>query len=574
MDEARFIQVILPLKLEWEPYYRLPEGIEVQLGDRVRVIFANSFYVATVSALDVTPAIGPQKIQPVEAVEAGLPAVSEPEIRFWRILAQYYLCTVGEVYKAAYPLEKNHASRLKPLQPQEPKGSVRLSGEQEKAADAIRKAAKPVLLQGAPGTGKTEICLQLALEALGKGKSVLYLVPDIFLSSQLEERIREVCPSVLVYHSGLTPGRRKQVALTLRSGEPCLVLGTRSALFLPHRNLGLVIVDQEHSPAYKQDAPAPRYHARESAIMLASVHDAQVVLCSATPSLESIYNAQCGRFTEVNLKEYFHEAEPTRMEIIDTVAETRKKGMASHLSLKLLGHMKDTLESGKQVLLLGPRRPFADGSKLLDQVMEAFPAARIASLEGEAEPGDFDILLGGTGTTQFWKGRRLGLVALVSADGILSRQDFRADERALQMLEELKGRCPLFVIQTREPAHPVFTELARGGDATARLLEERRITGLPPFSRLVKVLVKDKNEKRVNYLSRELAGELQAAVCTPQGPQPAYTPIPGEFLLEIRLLLPRDKSLLDRKHALLQTVSAFEQKRKYTGHIILDVDPA
>ena len=576
MTETRFIQVILPLKLEWEPYYRLEEGMEVCPGSRVQVLFAGSFYVACVSAVEVSPTIGPEKIMPVQAVLEDIPAVSEPEIRFWRILAHYYLCTVGEVYKAAYPREKNHGSRLKLPAMEVPEDNLSFGPEQEKAADAVRKGldgGKPVLLHGGPASGKTDICLKMALETLRTGRSVLYLVPDISLLSSMEEAVGKVFPSLLVYHSGLTPGKRKRVAQVLRTGKPCVVLGTRSALFLPHHALGLVIVDQEHSPAYKQDAPAPRYHARESAIMLAGVHGAQVILSSATPSLESIYNAQCGRFIQVNLNEGFHSAEGTRTEIINTVAESRKKGMSGHFSFKLIAGMRECLDGGKQVLLLGPRRPFADGKKLLDEVMELFPSARIGTLEEETEPEGFDILLGSTLLTGAYQSRNLGLVALLAADGMLSRQDFRADERALQVLEQLKGRCPLFVIQTREPHHPVFSLLALGGDPTARLLEERRITGLPPYTRLLKVFLKDTNEKRVFYLAQELAGVLCTAVCPPQGPLPAFSPVPGEFVQEIRLLLPRDKALAARKQALLKTVWAFEQQRKYTGHIGIDVDP-
>ena len=253
MEGTRYIQVILPLRLEWEPFYVLPEGMEVSVGDRVRVIFAHAFYVACVSRVDVTPEVDTSRIQPVEAIESALPSVSEPEIRFWRSLASYYLCTVGEVYKAAYPAMKNHQSRLKAPGAGEPLGDVTLSPLQEKACSAIRSgfvAGKPVLLHGVTGSGKTEVYLKLALETLRAGKSVLYLVPEIALSRQLEERIAAVVPGVLVYHSGETLGRRKLVAREIRSGAPVLVLGTRSALLLPHQNLGLIIVDEEIGRAH------------------------------------------------------------------------------------------------------------------------------------------------------------------------------------------------------------------------------------------------------------------------------------------------------------------------------------
>ena len=568
-----YIQVVLPLKLEWEPYYKVPEGQEVRIGDRVRVIFANAFYVAAVSAVDVVPTLDPARIVPIEALEKDLPAITPQEIAFWRVVADYYLCAVGEVYKAAYPQMKHHKSRLALPSRTEPEADRTLTQDQEKEAEAIRtgfKAGKTVLLKG--GSAKSDVYLKLALETLRAGRSVLYLLPEIAFSSQLVGAVQEVVPSALLYHGGITAGKRKLVAEVLRKGEPNLVLGTRSALFLPHGNLGLIIVDDEHDPSYKQDAPAPRYHARESAIMLAQIHGASVLLGSATPSLESVYNAECGRFVRVDLKENCRKFQ-SQLDIINTSAEYRKKGMAGSFSLKLLEQIQQTLKEGEQVLLVGPRRIYAGGKRMEEEVLEFCPQARIARLDGTLEDqaetvrafaeGEFDILLGNNMTTRGFESEKLGLVALIAADGILSRQDFRADERSLQVLEQFRGRCRRLVIQTREPNHPVFTCLKEGGDAAERMLEERRVAGYPPITRLVKLLVKDSNEKRLQYMSRELSKELA----------PLGVPVEGSPY-EIRILLPRDKALTSRKKAIGQTVDAFEKKNKYLHHIIIDVDPA
>ena len=568
-----YIQVILPLKLEWEPYYKVPEGQEVRTGDRVRVIFANAFYVAAVSAVDVVPTLDPSRIVAIEAVEKDLPAITPQEIAFWRTVAHYYLCEVGEVYKAAYPQMKHHKSRLSLPERQELGADVTLTPAQEIAADAIRTgfaAGKTVLLKG--GSNPSALYLKLAQESLRAGKSVLYLLPEIAISSQLIASVEKAVPGALLYHSGLTAGKRKLVAEVLRKGEPNLVLGTRSALFLPHHNLGLVIVDEEHDFSYKQEAPAPRYHARESAIMLAQIHGSSVLLGSATPSLESIYNADCGRFTRVDLKENVTGIQ-SQLDIIDTGAEFRKKGMAGSFSLKLLEQIQQTLQEGKQVLLVGPRRIYAGGKRMEEEVLEFCPQARIARLDGTPEDqaetlcafaeGEFDILLGNTMTTRGFESEKLGLVAIIAADGILSRQDFRADERSLQVLEQFRGRCHRLVIQTREPNHPVFSCLKEGGDAAQRMLEERRVAGYPPITRLVKLFVRDTNEKRLQYMSSELCKELA----------PLGVPVEGSPY-EIRILLPRDKALTSRKKAIGQTVDAFEKARKYTGHIVIDVDPA
>ena len=581
MTRTSFIQVILPLRLEWEPYYRVPQEVNVQVGDRVRVIFANAFYVGTVSEINVIPSLDPDRILPIEAIEGDLPVVSPEEIRFWRELASYYLCTVGEVYKAAYPRMAHHKSRLALPVTEEPHGAPAVDETCLKAVKAGFQDGKPVLVCG---PSRTDLYLNIALDTWKEGKSILLLVPEVALSSQLEEQIRKVFPSLLVYNSHLTPGKRKAVAEKARSGEPYVLLGTRSALLLPHRNLGLVVVDEEHDPSFKQDSPAPRYHARESGIMLALAHGAKILLGSGTPSLESVYNAQCGRFVRVDLKDNSSLGKSTEVEIINIAAEVRKNGMTGSFSLKLLAHMQEALAAGEQIMLLGPRRNHFDGKKLEAEVLDIFPEIRLGSLnEGTAQEqletlrgfaaGEFDILVGNNLSTKGIESRKLGLVAIVAADGILSRQDFRADERAVQVLRQQKGHCARFVIQTREPHHPVFQAILEGKDPTDRILEERRLFGYPPFSRLIKVQVRDKYEKRLGLLTHDLVKEL-GSISPVTGPYaPSWWPIPDEKVQEMLLLLPRDKELGLRKQAISRCISAFEQARKYPGHIIIDVDP-
>ena len=698
MPVPAYIQVILPLRLEWEPYYSLPEGVKVEVGDRVRVLFARKEYVGAVSAIGVTPRTDENRILPILAVEEGLPRVLPDEIQFWRAVSDYYLCSMGEVYKAAYPALKTGQeevearnkerleTRLERLKDKAEKARredtrerykaeietveallrgeapvsvpapVTLSPAQEIAARTARKAladGKTVLLHGVTGSGKTEIYLKLAQETLDQGRSVLFLVPEIALSRQLEDRIATVFPDVLVFHSGVSAARRSQVASCVRKPGQYLVLGTRSALFLPHHHLGLIIVDEEHDTSYKQDAPAPRYNARESAIMLGVIQKAQVVLGSATPSLESLYNAETGRFVKVDLKERFHSGDEAEIRIIDTVAERRKRGMTGSFSRKLIQEITDTLDGGGQVLVLRARRSYAPSvqctecgkipkcphchvpmslhrgpdrlvchycghtepytgicpschgelqplgagtQKVEEELTNLFPERRIARLDGDTPDteeaaiirrfaaGDIDILVGTQIITKGFDFDGLSLVAVLQADSLVGQQDFRADERAFQLLEQFRGRSGRrgrpgrIVIQTREPEHPVYARLQGSDDAD--LLAERKLFGYPPYTRLIHITLKDSNEKRLDYLSKELRNALLAAFTEADTPPavigpyaPAVDRIAGESIRQLRVMLARNKALTALKRTLAQAVSTFGKERKYAAHLVVDVDP-
>ena len=698
MPVPAYIQVILPLRLEWEPYYSLPEGVKVEVGDRVRVLFARKEYVGAVSAVGVTPRTDENRILPILAVEEGLPRVLPDEIQFWRAVSDYYLCSMGEVYKAAYPALKTGQeevearnkerleTRLERLKDKAEKARredtrerykaeietveallrgeapvsvpapVTLSPAQEIAARTARKAladGKTVLLHGVTGSGKTEIYLKLAQETLDQGRSVLFLVPEIALSRQLEDRIATVFPDVLVFHSGVSAARRSQVASCVRKPGQYLVLGTRSALFLPHHHLGLIIVDEEHDTSYKQDAPAPRYNARESAIMLGVIQKAQVVLGSATPSLESLYNAETGRFVKVDLKERFHSGDEAEIRIIDTVAERRKRGMTGSFSRKLIQEITDTLDGGGQVLVLRARRSYAPSvqctecgkipkcphchvpmslhrgpdrlvchycghsepytgicpschgelqplgagtQKVEEELTNLFPERRIARLDGDTpdteeaaiirrfSAGDIDILVGTQIITKGFDFDGLSLVAVLQADSLVGQQDFRADERAFQLLEQFRGRSGRrgrpgrIVIQTREPEHPVYARLQGSDDAD--LLAERKLFGYPPYTRLIHITLKDSNEKRLDYLSKELRNALLAAFAEADTPPavigpyaPAVDRIAGESIRQLRVMLARNKALTALKRTLAQAVFSFGKERKYAAHLAVDVDP-
>ena len=817
---------------------------QVRVGERVRVNFAGKEYVGVVSVENAgkqAEAIGiVDKVKPIVGMAEGLEPVTQEEIALWRQIAEYYLCTVGEVYKAAYPAqkvekevvqarhealkeereEKNRAKiedKIKRLEERVEKkaemaakarkaesrerylaekerleeeigllvrrvssmvgelcrttssvtrgggsvtgdgrsvtgdgGSVTdqrfsmayqpedeavvlqsstietsvktekeivLSAAQEEAYSKIKEIfvkGKPALLHGVTGSGKTEIYLKLAQETLERGNNVLYLVPEIALSRQLEDRISETFPELLVFHSGETMVRKRDVAAALRhcasakdineyvdvsqntnvkkdsASEDTLtikassseaikktnhhgyaVLGTRSAIFLPHRDLGLVIVDEEHDTSYKQDSPAPRYNGRETAIMMARIFGANVILGSATPSLESLYNCSVGRYGLVTLNKRFYDAADSDIEIIDTIAERRKNGMIGSFSRKLIGHIGKCLGEHRQVLILRERRAYspivqcqecgeipkcrccnvslslhrrADGSerlvchycgrvyeytgkcpkcggnlkplgsgtqKIEEETANIFPNARIARLDSDTAQsrkyetdtirkfsnGEIDILIGTRMVAKGFDFSGLSLVAVLQADSILGQEDYRADERGLQLLEQFRGRCGrrgekgLFVIQTSQPEHPVYQSMEGqldGNGTMARFLGERKMFGYPPYSRVIGVIVKDYNQARVDLLSRELAEAIRGALGvrlsfapgvqnSPDviGPySPAIDKISNQNIRQIRVLLPKDRSLVRNKETLAAAVERFEKEKKYSGHIALDVDPA
>ena len=785
MAMLTYISVILPLKLEWEPCYALPESTQtsqerihgVHVGDRVKVMFAGRAYTGVVSAIGIEPQTELSKIKEIVSVERDLERIREEEIALWRKVAEYYMCSVGEVYKAAYPqrkidleaaraaalhkAEERHERMLNAMREkiaklkakleekenalasakhgtkkkeqiegmverltkqvsiaQEALDSAEATGQasagqagsagqsgtagslaqsepditltpaQEKAylqATESLKANKPVMLHGVTGSGKTEIYIRLAADALRQGKNVLYLVPEIALSKQLTDRISEhFGERLLTYHSGETEARRRAIAERIRteckstqitegkaghnSGnkDGYIVLGTRSSLFLPHNNLGLIIVDEEHDSSYKQDSPAPRYNGRDTALMLSVIHNCGIILGSATPSLEEMYNCECGRHTLVTLSERYHGDTETEIEIIDTKAERKKRGMEGSFSRKLIEHIRKTLSEGGQVMILRSRRAWASAmqceecgeihkcphcnvslslhksgdtgfyachhcghreeyretcrkcngalkplgsgtQKIEEEAATLFPSARIARLDSdtaqnrnyetkvikEFAEGDIDILVGTQILTKGFDFSNLRLTAVIAADTMLGIQDFRADEKAMQLLEQFKGRCGrrgskgLFIIQTSQPEHPIYQRIAEGETKTFNesLLVERKMFGFPPYSRIVEITIRDKSQKRADLMVSRLAATLKQVFKAPAGQGLlAASPITGpyspvvdkvneEYIRCIRVSMRKDRTLASNKAVLNETVSKFEKDQKYSGYITLNVDP-
>lgn len=376
-----YADVILPLPLNDTYTYAIPSDMEgsVQRGCRVVVQFgAKKVYTAIVTKVhDQRPTF--DTIKEIQEALESYPIVNENQLTFWNWISSYYMCPIGDVYKAALPgglkpkdqnalKEKNKNRRLK-LDYEEWKAEEddvlqHLSPAQSKAFEEINLSFEKyntTLLHGVTSSGKTEIYIQLIKKYLRECKQVLYLLPEIALTTQITERLERVFgDSMCVYHSKYTDAQRVAVYQKQLSGDPYqLVLGVRSSVFLPFQELGLVIVDEEHEQSYKQQEPAPRYHARDAALVLARQFGAKTLLGTATPSFESYHAAHKERFGYVQLTERYKGLQLPDIHIVDIKELRRKKIMQGAFSPELIDEMRGALSRNEQIILFQNRRGFS-----------------------------------------------------------------------------------------------------------------------------------------------------------------------------------------------------------------------
>ncbi|MBE6246446.1 MAG: primosomal protein N' [Bacteroidales bacterium] len=698
----RYASVILPVKFSGEVSYIVPNIFEVERGSRVKVELANRIYPGVVKEIlssEEVPTHTPDgkeiQYKPLLSVEP-LPKILPTEIELWEQVAQYYLCSVGEVFKAAYPALTVKQESVKPRKTVEmflsaieneqvvQNYDVILSISQQKALHQIKENLhKPVLLRGVTGSGKTEIYITLALEQLRRGKSVLYMVPEIAISKQLQSRLKRVFGErLLTFHSKQTAAEKARIHRILQYNAASLqidlhgeaphtpnsavvILGTRSSLFLPLSNLGLVIVDEEHDSSYKQTEPAPRYQAKDTAIMLSRIHKAGILLGSATPSFESEYNCLLGRFALVELTEKYYGATPPQVEIVDTIYARKTRQMVGNFSQKLINEMRRTMEQGNQVLVFRNRRSYspivecqecgeipkcphcnvhlsyhkynntlrchycdftgsftgvcrscgtssfiykgAGTEKLEEELANIFPNATIARYDADiaqskkAEEqvikdfaeGKINILVGTQMISKGFDFEKLSLVAVIGADTILGIQDFRADEKALQLMNQLMGRTGRrlqqgkLIIQTSQKEHPVLQSLLNVNTSnsfnpdnsslpsiTAQLLGERQQFQFAPYVRMVKIMVKHKDAAKLQELCSQILEKLQGSKDLEYreltGPfTPVIDKIRGEFIKCFFLKFARNSHLARNKQILQECIGEI----KGYNSIIVDVDP-
>ena len=537
----------------------------------------------------------------------------------------------------------------------------KLNEFQEKALTEIKDAflQKDVtLLHGITSSGKTEVYTKLIQEILDKGQQVLFLLPEIALTTQIITRLQAYFgKQISVFHSKYSMNERVEVWNNVleNKSKAQIILGARSSLFLPFSNLGLIVVDEEHETSYKQFEPNPRYNARDAAIVLAKMHLAKILLGSATPSLESYFNAQQNKYGFVELNRRFGNVQLPKIELIDIKEKHRKKEMKGHFSDKLLVLIQEALDEKEQIILFQNRRGFspivecktcgvspqcpncdisltyhkyknelrchycnyqrampnncsACGSNTLDtkgfgteqielELKELFPDYSIGRMDldttrgkfgyqkiiGAFEAREIDILVG---TQMLSKGLdfdNVSLVGILNADTMLNFPDFRAHERAYQLMVQVSGRAGRskkqgnVAIQTYNPYHQILQQVSTT-DYQAMFkeqLQERWQFKYPPYYRLIKITLKHRDYTKVdsgiNWLFKALYNSFGEHVLGPTAPVVAR--IRNQYIKNVVIKIPPKQSLANTKNQIQKIKNTFEAVKEFRPiRFIIDVD--
>lgn len=815
-QSQRYAEVIVPLAVEGVFTYSIPEELinKVKKGVRVEVQFGSKrHYAAIVSTIKDTTNVDKSKVKAILNVLDDRPILAEDHLRFWKWIAQYYCCTIGEVMQGALPaafrlksetritsgrdiedelhylddeeyligeavlindfitltdvkdilnkqsvmpiierlyaraiieLKESLTNRYKPkkescvrflppydsggtfdkafnmlenaprqtdtflgiiqlsrqydvvtvknlrkrteatyqaLRALEDKGFIErydrkvsriavkaenneklqpadLSEEQESALNSVRQGwgdGKVSLLHGVTGSGKTEIYTHLIADAIKKGNQVLYLLPEIALTTQITERLIQLFQDeIVIYHSRLNDQERLEVWRKIFANEKQVILSVRSGILLPFTNLETIIVDEEHDNSFKQINPAPRYNARDAAIYASfNFYNANIVLGSATPSIESYYNAQKGRYNYISLDKRYGG---TEMPVIEMRKKTGRRA-ESIFNDDLITYLKEDLADGFQAIIFKNRRGYAPQiycsacewhlqcrycdvsltyhqlrhkamchycgysvkpptecpacksrvlqekgigtEKVQEELQLLLPEASIKRLDYDStrkknamldlvssfEKGEIDILVGTQMVTKGLDFKNIRTVGVLEADKLFTFPDFRARERAFQLLHQVSGRAgrgdydARVIVQASNLDHDIFDWLQKH-DFKALYkneISERREFAYPPFIRLINIHLEHKKEERVkraaSMLTQKLREELGKVVL---GPSISTIPrLKNRFRYDIFLKLKNNTTYLVKvKDHLLKRVSDL---KKFQGmsqlRINIDVDP-
>ena len=515
-----------------------------------------------------------------------------------------------------------------------------------------------VLLHGVTSSGKTELYIHLIKRAIDRHEQVLYLMPEIALTVQMQQRLQRVFGNRLgIYHSKYSDAERVEIWKKQLSDAPYdVILGARSAVFLPFQKLGLVIIDEEHETSFKQQDPAPRYHARSAAIVLASMYGAKTLLGTATPSAESYHNVITGKYALATLNTRYKDIALPEIRVVDTKDLQRRKMMHGPFSPQLLAAVRAALDNGEQAILFQNRRGFAPmveckqcgwvpkcqncdvsltlhkntsqlschycgftyrvpeqcpncesrelmtrgfgTEKVEDQILELFPDARVARMDldttrtrsayeriiGDFSAGRTNILIGTQMVTKGLDFDRVSVVGILNADSMLNYPDFRAYEHAFTMMSQVSGRAGrkgkqgLVLLQTKNKDLDVVRQVVTNDFQSffRDLEQERRDFRYPPFSHLIYVYMRNKDNRLLESAAMEMGARLRqwfgGRVLGPD--KPAVAKVKTMNIRKIVLKLELGIDLASVRKYLRQAEQQMMQNKQYASlQIYFDVDP-
>ncbi len=514
------------------------------------------------------------------------------------------------------------------------------------------------LLHGVTSSGKTEIYTHLIDHVLKKGEQVLYLVPEIALTTQLTMRLQRVFgEKVIIYHSKFSDNERVDLwKRILTDASPCVILGARSSVFLPFSKLGLVIVDEEHETSYKQFDPAPRYNARDTGIVLASMHGAKTLLGSATPAIETYNKALEGKYGLVTLSQRYEGVKLPDIELIDLKEERNRQRLTGPISYPLVMQAREALKRKEQIILFHNRRGFAPvivcrqcgyvpkcqncdvsltyhrragemvchycgatykmptmcpackepaievygyGTERIENVTAMtfpdIPALRMdldttrnkdgyENIISDFSQGKAQILIGTQMVTKGLDFDKVSIVGVLNADTLLNFPDFRSGERAFNMLAQVSGRAGRrntrgkVVIQTSQPAHPIlaFVKAHNYLGYFQHELEERRRFNYPPFTRIINIYLKHRDETTLTIAASQYSQILRQLFGNRVfGPEEPYVGrVQSLYIRKIMLKIEINASMKKVKDILRHTYESFMENKDFRSlQVYYDVDP-
>lgn len=745
----KFADVILPLPLQGTFTYSIPAelGEKILPGCRVSVpLGTKKSYTALVLSIHCNK---PEEyaVKPIKELLDETPVVTETQTRLWEWISRYYLCSMGEIYKAAIPQglkgefkprteqrvritqrcndgiginlllqslsraprqrrlldtyltlarpfdkERKEITKHKLLEAAGVTASIykqlqdkgiletyeveigrlntvqediqpvnTLNTAQQKAFEEIKAsfAEKNVtLLHGVTSAGKTEIYIHLITETLSQGKQVLYLLPEIALTKQIVERLQRVFGNKIgLYHSKFSDAERVEIWKKQLGDEPYdIILGVRSSVFLPFERLGLVIIDEEHENSYKQQEPAPRYNARNAAIVLASFFGAKTLLGTATPSIESYYNATTGKYALVSLNTRHRQVQLPQIDVIDMQEYNRRKLTVGPFSDPLVEAMESALKEKKQIILFQNRRGYSPqlecrncgwvprckhcdvsltvhkkadklvchycgytipaprhcpnceernfanlgyGTEKIEyELQRLFPEARIERMDLDTtrsrtayeniitgfQCGMTDILIGTQMVSKGLDFDNVAVVGIINADTLLNYPDFRATERAFQLMAQVAGRAGRkngqgkVFLQTKMKDAPVIPLIVKNDYTTFynQQLSERMMFRYPPFYRLVYIYMKHRSAELLEEFS-VVIGHKMREIFNERVLGPDLPPVARVKQLFIRKVVLKVENTLSQykiNEVLRNIQQAYCEQPRYRSIVMYyDIDP-